>query len=113
MRPKLLTSPVTCRFISSIVRRVLLRQPLFEFRFFICKPRVIGDVLPLKWIGFDVVKFFATVTVVDVMKLTRTHRVARTEPMWRVCNDGRVGPVGSWVMNQWGKTASVELFILR
>ena len=31
--------------------------------------RVIREILPLKWIGFDVVKFLTTVAVVDVVKL--------------------------------------------
>ena len=95
------------------MRGVCFRQPFFEFHFCVFKPRVIGDVVPLKWIGFNVVKFLATVAVVDVMKLARTNRVTRAVSMWRVGDDGRIRPIGVWVVDKRREAASVEVFVFR
>lgn len=51
------------------VRRVVLREPSLQFRPGLGVGRVIGEVIPLKWIGFDVVKLLAAVAVMDVMKV--------------------------------------------
>ena len=51
------------------VRRVVLREPFLQFRPGLGVGRVIGEVIPLKWIGFNVVEFLATVAVMDVMKI--------------------------------------------
>ena len=60
---------------------VFLREPLFEFGFDRYVVRLISEIVPLKWIRFDVIEFLATVAVMDVMKLTRSNRVIDTKPV--------------------------------
>ena len=68
-------------FGSTKVRRVVLREPFFQFRLGRSVGRFIGEVLPLKWVGFDVVKFLTPVTVVYVMKTLGAYRMIDSQPV--------------------------------
>ena len=63
------------------VRCVFLRKPFFQFCLGRGVGRVIGEVLPLKWIGLDVVKFLTPVTVVYVMKTLGAYRMIDSQPV--------------------------------